>query len=116
MKDGLSEGFSSVMYNLMQQARIEKNSEGHYYPTVHRVTWLIAYQFKRNSNDKNDVLKEFFRRWSTAIMTGKLPGDLAPTETKYHPLQYLALAGRWAALEKRSEIKSVQLSPLQQTT
>lgn len=109
-KDGLSEGFTSAMYNLMQQAKMEKNSDNLFYPTVHRVTWLAAYQFKRNSDGKNEAVKAFFRKWANAIMTGKVPGEEAPKDTLYHALQYLALAGRWAALEERSELKTKQSS------
>lgn len=110
MKDGLSEGFSSAMYNLMQQAKMEKNKNGLFYPTEHRVVWLAAYQFKRNSDGKNDTVKYFFRKWADAIMTGKPPGENVPKETHYHALQYLALAGRWAALEERSIIQTKQHS------
>lgn len=113
-KDGLSEGFTSAMYNLMQQAKMEKNSDNLFYPTEHRVSWLAAYQFKRSSDGKNESVKAFFREWANAIMTGKLPGEEAPAETQYHALQYLAMAGRWAALEERSIIKAKQ--PSLQTT
>lgn len=104
MKDGLSEGFASAMYNLMQQAKMEKTKDGIFYPTVHRVTWLAAYQFKRSSDGKTEAVKEFLKKWVMAIMTGKVPGENTPKETQYHALQYLALAGRWAALEERSKI------------
>ena len=109
-KNGLSEGFTSAMYNLMQQAKMEKNSDNLFYPTVHRVTWLAAYQFKRSSDGKSEAVKEFLRKWANAIMTGKVPGEEAPKETQYHALQYLALAGRWAALEERSLLKTKQSS------
>lgn len=104
LKEGLSEGFASAMYNLMQQAKMEKTKEGNFYPTVHRITWLAAYQFKRSSDSKSEAVKEFLKKWATAIMTGKVPDNDAPKETQYHALQYLALAGRWAALEERSKI------------
>lgn len=110
----LSEGFSSAIYNLMQQAKMKKNKDGLFYPNEHRVSWLAAYQFKRNSDGKSEAVKEFFREWAKAIMTGKPPGEDAPKETQYHALQYLALAGRWAALEERSVIKTKQ--PSLQTT
>ncbi len=101
----LSEGFTSSMYNLMQQAKLEKNKDGLYYPLEHRVAWLAAYQFKRSGEGQSETLKAFFRKWANVIMTGKPPGETAPKETQYHALQYLALAARWAALEERSIIK-----------
>lgn len=110
MKDGLPEGFASIIYNLMQQAKIKKNPSGLFYPTEHRVTWLAAYQFKRSSDRKVEPVIDFLKRWSKAIMTGKPPGEDAPVETQYHALQYLALASRWAALEARSKIKNKQYS------
>jgi CRISPR-associated protein Csm1 len=102
MKDGLSEGFSSAMYNLLQQSNMELNKDGRFYPKNHRVTWLTAYQFKRSSDGKNEIVKEFFRTWVTNIMTGKIQNETKLDHTKYHALQFLALAARWAALEERS--------------
>ncbi|TAD85880.1 MAG: hypothetical protein EAY75_10250, partial [Bacteroidetes bacterium] len=103
--DGLSEGFSSAMYNLLQQAKMQMNNDGRFYPTNHRVTWLAAYQFKRSSDGKSDAIKEFFRNWATSIMTGKVKDEAGLEHTKYHALQLLALAARWSALENRSDIK-----------
>jgi len=104
MKDGLSEGFSSAMYNLLQQARMEMTNDGKFYPKNHRVTWLAAYQFKRSSDGKSEVVKDFFKKWGTNIMTGKVQTDEKLLNTGYHSLQLLALAARWAALEERSKI------------
>ncbi|MBS1744804.1 MAG: hypothetical protein JST21_01400 [Bacteroidetes bacterium] len=104
MKDGLPEGFTSAIFNLMQQAKMVKNQEGLYYPTVLRVIWLAAYQFKRSSDGKCEAVKEFLKKWTTAIMTGKPPDNNAPVETQYHALQFLGIAGRWASLEERSKM------------
>ena len=104
--EGLGEGFSSAMYNLLQQARMELNAQGRYYPKNHQVAWLAAYQFKRSSADKNEEVQAFLRHWVANIMTGRVAEEGALTETRYHALQYLALAARWAALEKRSVIKN----------
>lgn len=106
MKDGLSEGFSSAMYNLLQQSNMALNTDGRYYPKNHRVTWLAAYQFKRSSDGKHESVKDFFRTWATNIMTGKVQHESTLGHTSYHALQLLALAARWAALEERSILKS----------
>lgn len=104
--NGLNEGFSGTMYNLLQQARMELNEQGRYYPKNHEVVWLAAYQFKRSSSDKVEAVQQFLRRWVKNIMTGRISEKENLTETRYHALQYLALAARWAALEKRSELKN----------
>jgi hypothetical protein len=45
------------------------------------------------------------RRWVKNIMTGRISEKENLADTRYHALQYLALAARWAALEKRSDLK-----------
>ncbi|MES2648152.1 MAG: type III-A CRISPR-associated protein Cas10/Csm1 [Bacteroidota bacterium] len=104
--NGLSEGFSSAMYNLLQQSNMDINSNGRYYPKNHRIIWLVAYQFKRSSDGKHESVKDFFRNWDNNIMTGKVQNQPSLDNTIYHSLQFLAIAARWAALEERSLIKS----------
>lgn len=115
LKAGLPEGFTSSMYNLLQQGNMKKNDSGLFYPTEHRVAWLAAYQLKRSSVGKNDAVKDFFQKWAQAIMTGKPPGKRSPKGTQYHALQYLSLAARWAALEERSILKTQSLLQTQTT-
>lgn len=101
----LPEGFSSEIYNLMEQAKLVFDSQKQrYVMTNPQVVWLTAYQFKRAMKDtKNDKAKEFFEAWYQKIFTGDVT-EKEKTElkhTKYHALQYLALAARWASLELR---------------
>lgn len=103
-KVGLSEGFSSSMYNLLQQAKMKINNEGHYYPEDLSVIWLLAYTFKRNSEGKNEQIKSFLSKWSKNIISGQIHGENEINKSHYHPLQFLALAARWAALEDRSKL------------
>lgn len=100
--EGLSEGFPSAIYNLMQQAAFYfDKKEKLYQPKEVRVVWLAAYQFKRSGEGKSDVLKDFYRTWMRYIMTGKVE---AISHTSYHALQILAAAARWASLEERSKL------------
>lgn len=102
MREGLSEGFPSVVYNLMQQADFYFNeNEMRYQPKDVRVIWLAAYQFKRSSSDKSEELKKFYKSWVQNIMTGKIDEMFY---TSYHALQILASAARWASLEERSKL------------
>lgn len=108
MQIGLSEGFPSTMYNLMQQAEFEyKQKENRYWPREVRVIWLAAYQFKRSQTKDNNALNIFFSQWTRNIMTGRIEdrGQDKMPHTRYHALQVLAAAARWASLEGRSEIK-----------
>lgn len=107
LDNGLNEGFSGAIYNLLQQAKMELNEQGRYYPKNHEVVWLAAYQFKRSSNDKVEGVQQFLRHWVKNIMTGRISDKENLADTRYHALQYLALAARWAALEKRSKLKNV---------
>lgn len=104
---GLSEGFSNAIYDLLQQAKMEKNKGGRYYPSNLRVVWLAAYQFRRSSDGKVDEVKSFLKDWSNNIMTGRILGESLLENTNYHSLQLLAIAARWVALEDRSKIKKV---------
>lgn len=99
---GLPSGFAGEIYHLMQQAHFQFNHENNQYlPNNYRVIWLAAYQFKRAMKDsKNEKVKLFLEKWVENIMTGKI--SATQFKTQYHSLQLLALAARWAALEKRS--------------
>ena len=100
--EGLSEGFPSAMYNLMQQADFHFNeTEKMYQPKAVRVVWLAAYQFKRSAQGKSQALTDFYKQWVQNIMTGKVHGI---PHTCYHALQILATAARWASLEERSKL------------
>lgn len=101
---GIGDGFASDMYNLLIQADMQMLPEGYYYPGNLEVVWLMAYQFKRNSDGKQDDVKAFLKEWGENIMSGRVRGAPELKESKYHPLQWLAFAARWAALEKRSLI------------
>lgn len=102
MDKGLPSGFAGEIYSLMQQANFHfDKKENRFYPKNHRVIWLTAYQFKRAMKDtKNEKVKAFLDNWVINIMTGKF--SETDFVTKYHSLQILALAARWAVLEKRS--------------
>jgi CRISPR-associated protein Csm1 len=99
-QDGLSQGFPSDMYNLMQQAELTFNvTEKRYIIKNFEVMWLTAYNFRRTVKGiKNESVKVFLEKWVKLIFTGKIQ-ELP--DTKYHALQYLALAARWASLELR---------------
>ncbi len=101
---GLSEGFTSSLFDLMQQAEFKLDEkEKKYLPGNYRVVWLIAYQFKRSAQGKSEQLQHFYKKWLQLIMTHRI--DELP-ETFYHPLQLLAVAARWASLEERSSLKN----------
>ena len=101
-KEGLSQGFSNDIYNLMQQGRFYYDKkEDKYQPANLEVIWQIAYNFKRRSSGIKNETQAFLKSWVSRIMTGKVE-EIA--STKYHALQILAFAARWAAFEIRSEI------------
>ena len=104
MEKGLPLSFAGEAYNLMQMANFHFDTkESRYYPKNHRIIWLVAYQFKRAMKDtKNEHVKAFLDEWVKNIMGGKFTGS--DFVTQYHTLQILALAARWAVLEKRSKI------------
>jgi len=58
-----------------------------------QVIWMLAYQFKRACIGKDEEVSNFFLTWSRMIMTGRIPGL---EYSRYHPIQYLAIASRWA--------------------
>ena len=97
---GLSQGFPAYMYNLMLQAEFTMNeAEQRYSINNFEVIWLSAYSFRRSVKRMQDqTAKLFLEKWVNLIFTGKVP---ALPDTKYHALQFLALASRWASLESR---------------
>ena len=104
LSSGLSQGFPSEAYNLMQQADF-RLKDGRFEVHNFEVIWLAAYNFKRAAQaNASPEVKEFLREWTTNLMTHRIRDRPALDPSKYHPLQYLALAARWAALEKRSEL------------
>jgi CRISPR-associated protein Csm1 len=103
---GLYQGFSSDMFNLMESAKLSKptESEDKFKLMNYQVIWHTAYNFKRAmQRNKNDHVKTFFAKWIELIYTGKIPEI---PETKYHSIQFLALAARWASLELRNATKN----------
>ena len=104
LDNGLSQGFPSDAYNLMQQADFELK-EGRYQIKNFSEIWMAAYNFKRAiQSGATDDVKAFLSEWVENLMTHRIKNKPELTHTKYHPLQLLALAARWAALEKRSEL------------
>jgi len=97
-KSALSQGFPSNMFNLLQKADVY-DKDGKYHIKNLKVIWLIAYSFKRAmQRTRDDELQAFFREWVANIFLGKLQ-ELP--DTKYHPLQLLTLAAKWAEFELR---------------
>jgi len=100
LQEEMSQGFPSDMFNLMQQAVfIFDNDVKQYSLSNYQIVWLTAYSFKRAMiRTKSQILITFFKEWISNIFTGKIE-ELA--DTKYHALQYLAIASRWASMELR---------------
>lgn len=112
-KTELARGFPSDMFNLMQQARFQlkkpspaDKSTWYYDLQNPQVIWLVAYSLKRDQTGKNESVQTFLNQWANNIMTGKVLEHGIPKlpKSRYHALQLLALAARWAALEIRSEL------------
>jgi CRISPR-associated protein Csm1 len=97
---GLSSGFGSDMYNMMEQADIKfDENKNTYVINNYQVIWLTAYNFKRATQRTSEPeLRAFFNNWIENIFTGRLP---VLKKTRYHALQYLAIAARWANMETR---------------
>lgn len=105
LNKGLSQGFPSDAYNLMQQADFQLK-DGRYQIHNFAVIWMAAYNFKRAiQSGASDDIKDFLKEWVENLMTHRIKNVPEFEHSKYHPLQLLALAARWAALEKRSELK-----------
>lgn len=66
-----------------------------------QVIWQMVYDFTRTkSRYRNQVvLHQFLDAWNRAIIEKRAPGF---KNTNYHPLELLAHACRWVALEKRT--------------
>lgn len=102
---GLYQGFPSDMFNLMELAQLSSpvNTEETFKLVNYQVIWFAAYNFKRAmQRTKDDQIKAFFSKWIELIYTGRVP-ELP--NTKYHSIQFLALAARWASLELRNGTK-----------
>ncbi|HAJ98960.1 MAG TPA: hypothetical protein DCM62_02935, partial [Bacteroidales bacterium] len=84
-----------------RKKEIADKTENKHKLTNYQVVWLAAYNFKRATAGKtSDEVKNFLTDWVNQIFTGKV-SDAKLTNTKYHALQYLAIAARWAAMENR---------------
>ena len=99
-ENGMPQGFPSDIYNLMQQANLFYNKEKNKYVIQnYQVIWLTAYNFKRAlQRNKDELFAKFLTEWVEKIFTGQITEI---KETKYHALQYLAIAARWAGMENR---------------
>jgi CRISPR-associated protein Csm1 len=103
LNNSIAKTFPSTINNLAEQAKFEYDSKNNQFKLKNYQTiWLTAYNFKRAMQRSNDeVLNSFFDEWIKNIYTGKIP-ELK--YTKYHALQLLAIAARWAELESRSSL------------
>lgn len=99
-QDKISKGFTDDIFNYMTKSNLYFDFEKNYYKIKNlEVIWQIAYNFKKSiQGDKDEKSKQFLIEWSNKIFIGRL-GEL--NSTIYHPLQYLAIASRWAGMELR---------------
>jgi len=100
LKEDLSKGFPTDVYNLMEKAKLIYNVKNNRYViTNYQVVWFAAYNFKRTvQRNANEKVKEFLKCWVEKIFTGNIE---EVKNTKYHALQYIAIAARWASMELR---------------
>jgi len=100
LKEDLSKGFPTDVYNLMEQAELIYNVKNNRYViTNYQVVWFAVYNFKRAvQQNANETVKEFLKCWVEKIFTGNIE---EVKNTKYHALQYIAIAARWASMELR---------------
>jgi len=98
--EGLSEGFASKVFTLLQQSKITYDPKAKRYRLKNlNAIWLVAYSFSRTASaSKSDKIKAFLNSWSEYIFTGKID---QLDKSIYHPLQLLALAARWADFVNR---------------
>jgi CRISPR-associated protein Csm1 len=101
----LAKGFSSMVNNLSEQAGfLFNNFTNTYEITNHKAIWLLAYNFKRAiERYDSPFVKEFLNHWAEKVFTGRID-EIDPT--RYHPLQLLAIASRYASYIKRSLLTS----------
>jgi CRISPR-associated protein Csm1 len=99
-EEEMPQGLATDMYNLMQQACFRYDyQENAFSLSNYQVIWLSAYSFKRAmQRTKNETIIGFYKEWISRIYTGRV--ETLPY-TKYHSLQYLAVASKWAAMELR---------------
>jgi CRISPR-associated protein Csm1 len=98
---GLPEGFAADVYNLSRQAEFERDGGG-FRLRNYEVIWLAAYKFKRMIRGRNVEVNRFLSDWTRYLMAHRIEDAPETHASPYHPLQWLALAARWADLEKRS--------------
>ncbi|GIV35223.1 MAG: type III-A CRISPR-associated protein Cas10/Csm1 [Chitinophagales bacterium] len=101
-QNALPAGFVTTVYTLMQMARFRyQAAKDIYEPTQRQFIWITAYQFKRSAAGfkPNDPVHTFLMQWVQHIATGRVENGQLPT--RYHALQLLAVAARWAAYELR---------------
>lgn len=96
----LPSSFASDMFVLMNNAKLLYNTkQERYLINNYQVIWWSAYHFKRAAQRTRDErVKNFLSQWTEYIFTGKIP---QLHNSKYHALQILAVAGRWADFERR---------------
>lgn len=98
----LPQGFPSTIYNLMEMAKLKPPEQqgDRYKITNYQSVWMTAYNFKRAmQRGMDEQMKSFYQRWIELIYTGVIPELSA---SKYHALQILAIASRWASFEVRN--------------
>lgn len=108
IQTGMTQGTPSTLFDLMYKANFKFNIESNKYEITYLpVIWQAAYKFKRDIQaTQNEDVKNFFNEWIHNLMQHRIVGNNNMTLTRYHPLQYLAVAARWASLENRSKIEN----------
>ncbi len=96
VKDGLPSGFLHRLFafyeNYLEQIKKERNP---------RWRWMIAYDFSRlRGRIKNDEAKAFIEELKQNLFADLHNGT--PIQSKYHFIELLTIAARWAELEKKS--------------
>ncbi|MCX8020853.1 MAG: type III-A CRISPR-associated protein Cas10/Csm1 [Chitinophagaceae bacterium] len=98
----LPTAFVANTYLLMQMAKFSYNSEKDLYePAQLPFIWIAAYQFGRLKAriKKDSEVIQFLDKWIKFIFQGRVGGLIQ--DTRYHALQLLAFAARWAEYENR---------------
>lgn len=94
----LPKGFISRIANYHNNANIKDNEI-----TNLKILWMMAYDFARmKSTIKNDEAKNFVEQCKNDVFTNCIDGK--KHEKKYHTLELLNIAARWAELEIRTNI------------
>lgn len=100
--EDLPASFVNNLFTLMQMAAFQYNREKDIYiPRRKEFIWITAYQFQRAvERTPNEAVKDFLHSCVKHIATGRIEGHLQ--RSRYHALQLLTIAARWAAYELRT--------------